>query len=509
MNTKSRSYNAVRNISFGMVKQIVTLVLAFATKTIFVRMLGAEYTGINGLYSNILTLLSLAELGVGNVMVYSLYAPVREHNISAIKSLMTYFKKIYRVIAISISGLGIAIIPFLKIIINSNLPEDKLVVYYLLFLLNSVASYFVVYKTTLLQADQKIYIQNLVNTISLIVQYIIQIVYLLLTRNYIGFLTIQVMCTIVQNVVLSYIADRTYPYLKDKAIPQKQIEKTSLNENIKSMFLYKLATIIINNTDNILISMLLGTVYVGYYSNYYSLITYVTTFVTILIQGITAGLGNLNAEHNEEKSYKMFCNLIYLFNFIAAFCVATFANVVQDFIPIWLGKEYLMDTGTVGAILFTFYISTVTNPVWMYRETMGLFKQIKYVMFLTAILNIIFSIILGLKFGVAGIIGATGIARICTIIWYEPRILYKKFAHPVCGYFRMQLKYLMINMLILILSVAVCRKLGHNFGWILIKTMFCCVITVMVHIICMRNTDEIDWIKCKLFKILPFKTIKR
>ena len=317
------------------------------------------------------------------------------------------------------------------------------------------------------------------------------------------------MCTIVQNVVLSYIADRTYPYLKDKAIPQKQIEKTSLNENIKSMFLYKLATIIINNTDNILISMLLGTVYVGYYSNYYSLITYMTTFVTILIQGITAGLGNLNAEHNEEKSYKMFCNLIYLFNFIAAFCVATFANVVQDFIPIWLGKEYLMDTGTVGAILFTFYISTVTNPVWMYRETMGLFKQIKYVMFLTAILNIIFSIILGLKFGVAGIIGATGIARICTIIWYEPRILYKKFAHPVCGYFRMQLKYLMINMLILILSVAVCRKLGHNFGWILIKTMFCCVITVMVHIICMRNTDEIDWIKCKLFKILPFKTIKR
>ena len=199
-----------------------------------------------------------------------------------------------------------------------------------------------------------------------------------------------------------------YPFLRKKQKHEPMHRKQELNDNIRSMFLYKLATILINNTDNILISVMLGTVFVGYYSNYASLTTYVTTFVSIVITGISASLGNLNAEKNSEKSYAMFRNLIVLFGAITGFCVAAYGAVVQDFIPIWVGEEYLMDTGTVAAVLFTFYLSTIVAPVWMYRETLGLFHQMKYVMFMTALVNILLSILLGHFFGVAGIIGATG-----------------------------------------------------------------------------------------------------
>lgn len=508
MNEHSRSFNSARNISAGAIRQIVTLLLAFVTRTIFVRLLGAEYTGVNGLYNNILTVLSLAELGVGNVLVYSLYRPLKEHDIAKISSLTHYFKKIYNIIAVSIAGIGVAFIPFLSYIVKSTLPHDELVLYYVLYLANSVVSYFVVYKTTLIQADQKIYIQNLVCTIALVAQYIFQIVYLLVCKNFIGYLVIQVACTLLQNIVLNHIANRMYPFLKEKTDSYSSIDTKKMKDDIKAMFLYKISAVVINNTDNILISVMFGTIYVGYYSNYYSLITYVTTFVNLLVTGTTASIGNLNAEKNPAKSYTLFRNLIYMFNIVTAFCVAAFAAIVQQFIPIWLGSEYLMRWDTVFAILFSFYVSTVVNPVWMYRETMGMFKQIKYVMVVTALLNIVLSIIFGNWFGVAGIIGATGLSRLLTIVWYEPRILYRtKFGKNVSSYFGMQAKYLLINALSIAFSLFICLQLPEAFIWIPVKAVICGAVVLGVHYIFMHKSSEFNWIKEKVLSVLKRKRV--
>lgn len=153
MNTASRSENTARNIGVGAVRQVVTLLLAFAVRTVFVRRLGADYTGVNGLYSNILAMLSLAELGVGNVLVYSLYAPLHRGDTGEIQHLLGYYRRIYRLIALAVALLGAAVIPFLPLIISSELPMAQLIVYYVLYLANSVASYLVIYKTTLIQAD--------------------------------------------------------------------------------------------------------------------------------------------------------------------------------------------------------------------------------------------------------------------------------------------------------------------------------------------------------------------
>lgn len=494
MNTASRSENTARNISAGAVRQVVTLLLAFAVRTVFVRRLGADYTGVNGLYSNILAMLSLAELGVGNVLVYSLYDPLHRGAKDEIQHLLGYYRRIYHLIALVVALLGVAVIPFLPLVLSSELPMERLTVYYILYLANSVASYLVIYKTTLIQADQKSYLQNLVSAVALILQYLAQITCLLLWGSYLGYLLIQIACTIAQNIVLSRLTDKMYPFLQEKRNHEPLHHKQELNDNIRSMFLYKLATVLINNTDNILISVMLGTVFVGYYSNYASLITYVTSFVSIVITGMSASLGNLNAEQNPEKSYAMFRNLLVLFGGITGFCVAAYGTIVQDFIPIWVGEEYLMDGKTVVAVLFTFYLGNIVAPVWMYRETLGLFRQMKYVMFATALLNILLSVFLGHFFGVAGIIGATGLARLGTIFWYEPKVLFQRiFQRNVSAYFKEQGLLLLLNAAVMVLSLTLCEKMGHTLLWIVMKGITCAAVTVLVYTLALGRTGEYRW----------------
>ena len=188
---KSRSANSVRNVSFGFAQQLITLVLAFVTRTIFVRKLGAEYTGVNGLYTNILTLLSLAELGIGNVLTYSLYGVLHDNDHEKLKQLISYYRKLYRYIAAAVTVVGLAIVPFLGQLVKSTLPHNEVVLYYLLFLCNSVVSYFVMFKVTLLRADQKEYIRNIVATICLLLQYVLQIAFLYVNNNYTTYLIIQ------------------------------------------------------------------------------------------------------------------------------------------------------------------------------------------------------------------------------------------------------------------------------------------------------------------------------
>ncbi len=449
---ESRIHKSSRNIAWGTVRELVLLVFGFLARTVFIHQLGAEYTGVSGLYSNILTVLSLAEFGVGNVLLYSLYQPIHDGDREKTKALLRFYRKIYIGIALGVAIIGVSLIPFLGYIVNSDLPRKKLVLYYVLYLANSVASYVLAYKATMIQADQKIYIKNISQTVLMVVQYSLQMVVLLIWKNFALYLSVQVLCTLGQNIALSLVANQMYPYLKEPVKKLDAIDKSKVVTDTKAMFLYKLSTVLINNTANILISVMLGTVVVGYYSNYFALITYVTLFTNVIITGVNASLGNLNAEQNPQNSYLAFRRLIFLFNMMAGFCTCCYLGIVQDFIPLWIGEEYLLPFPTVLAILTPFYVTTVISPVWMYRETMGLFKEIRYMKFTAALLNILLGILLGRWLGLAGIVLSMALCRILTIVWYEPIILYRRFRQPVSGYFKMQGEYSLVNIFILVLS---------------------------------------------------------
>lgn len=501
--SKSRSAKSVRNIAFGYMQQLITLVLAFVTRTIFVRLLGAEYSGVNGLFTNILTLLSLAELGVGNVLTYSLYGAIHENNETKINQYISFYRRLYYVIAVAIAVAGVILIPFLDVLVKSSLPKNEVIIYYILYLTNSVVSYFVVFKVTLLRADQKEYIKNIVSTITLVLQYVFQIVFLLIWKNYVVFLLIQIAFTIVQNLTCNIIANKQYPYLRKHTRNSELIDKPALISNVKSMFIYKVSNVVVTSTDNILISVLLGTIYVGYYSNYSMIINYVSTFINLTITGITGSLGNLNAANSKEHSYSIFRKFVYLFGVITIFCASCLAVTVQGFIPIWVGEQYVLRTEVLAAVILTFYITHVFDPTWMFCETMGLFRERKYAMILNAILNIILSFIFSKKWGMAGILFATAISRCLTIVWWEPYILFKyKFKRPLLEYVFQQIKITCTNVLIFITSILLCSLLPNSFFYLVIRVIICGVVMMTFEIVCMGRTEEFRWMAKKIKNIV-------
>lgn len=489
-----RSANSLRNVTTGLFNKLLMMFLAFATRTLFVRLLGAEYTGVSSLYSNILSVLSLAEMGIGNVLMFNLYGALKNRDENEIVSLTNEFKRIYMGIIILVLSVGLLLVPFLKYIVHSSLNDTELIGYYLLYLINSVASYFVVYRTMVLAADQKNYISNIVHSIGTITMYVLQIVYLLAFRDFWGYLIIQVLCTVGVNLALNFISLKKYPFLKNKPKVQKDnqvVERKTLFKNIKATFLFKISDTILDQTDNILISMLFGTVVVGYYANYYMLISYIVAIAGIIANGLVASFGNLNAEGNMEQSYKMFRLALLAFSIFGTVCTACYASIVQPFIPIWIGSQYVMPYSLVIAVLAVFYVRMATNTMWMYRSAMGLFQEVQYINIAAAILNIILSILLGRLMGVSGVIAATAIARLLTSFWYEGRVVFKKFDKPVTIYYVLQMKYFAVCAVCTLLTTFVCQFVpGEGIVSVLLKAVISFVFSSILMLAIYGRTAE-------------------
>ena len=499
---ESRSKKSARNILAGVISKLLLMIMAFAAKTVFIRLLGVEYNGINGLCSNILSILALSELGVGNVLNFSLYSALKDNDRFKVCALVHYFRKIYLIIAAAVMGAGIALVPVLSHVVNSTLPQNEIITYYLLYLLNSTASYFAVYKTTVIIADQNGYISSICDAVITFVMYGAQIAYLIICRDFFGYLIIQLVSTIIKNVLLSLVADRMYPYLKKKVYSGELAEKKQILSNLKATFLYKISGVLLNNTDNILISIIAGTVYVGYYSNYYMLVSYIVAVIGIFITGFTASLGNLNAENNMESSYRVFNMLMLIFSFIGGVLVCCFINCMQPFIRIWLGDENVMPFVWGVVIAVNLYLEEMMNPIWIFRETMGLFRQVRYLLLITAVLNLLLSVALGTWLGVPGILAATGIAKLISQYWYEPIVLFRrKFSRSPLFFFTFQAKQAVSCSAAVIISFKFCGYIGTGLGGIIIRALISCV-TALGCVLCFNLKSE-AWKELNLRYIIP------
>lgn len=498
--TKSTKRNAILSISF----QLVLFILTFATRSIFINLLGQEYLGINGLFSNVLSFLSLADLGINSVLLFALYKPISENDISKVKTLVLFSKKVYRIIAISIYLIGILVIPFLSYIVNgSSLPLQELKIYFFLYLLNTVFSYLVVYKSTLINADQNMHIIKFCDFISSFLVQIIQIVLLSYTRNYFLYLLVLVSFTLIKNIILSFIANKIYPFLKEKDVyPLSNIEKKSIFSNVKSIFLYRVSAMIMNSTDNILISIILGTLVVGYYSNYLLIVSAINTFIALLTQSIIASLGNFNSKKKPSEKLKIFRTLLLVFYFIGAVCSCCFLTMFNDFIYLWIGhnnNSYILSSFDVVAITFNFFISCVLNPVWMFRETTGQFKQVKYIMCLAALLNILLSIFLGYFLGLGGIIISTAISKLLTLFWFEPKKLFKNiFCHSVSKYWLWVFKLFLISLFCVCLCMIICYFIPCSWLFIFVKIFVCVFVSLLLFVLFNYKNEETRYLISKL-----------
>ena len=415
---KSRTKQSAINASVSLVARVLTLILGFVSRVIFLKFLSAEYLGVNGLFTNVLTVLSFAELGIGNAIQFSLYKPVKENDREKIASLMRLYKWAYWSIAAFVLVVGVALIPFMDFIIAERpaIPEN-LIVIYLLFILNAASSYLFTYKQTLLVADQREYVVTIANSLSLVGQNIVHIVTLLLTRNYMVYLVSSITCMFLTNFLLSLIVNRQYPYIKNKkAPPLEKTEKKHIFRDIKALSISKIAGVACNGTDNIIITKMLGLLSVGLVSNYTLIINTMSGMLYSILSGVTGSLGNLNVEKNYQKNRRVF-NELFLTSFLIYSVVGTCTIVlINGFIgEVWLRDEqYILPYTVIISLVLIGYQSGMNYAAYSFRTTLGYFDQVKYVYVATAALNIGLSILFCHWMGLAGIFFATTVSKLLT-----------------------------------------------------------------------------------------------
>lgn len=427
MASESRTKNSTRNALAGAIVQFITILIQFVIRTIFIKVLGVEYLGVNGLFTNILTVLSFAELGIGNAIIFSMYKTIADEDKEKTKSLMKLYKKAYNVIGLVVLVIGLAITPFINLIIK-DAPDirENIHYIYILFLLNTVMSYFFTYKKSIILAHQKAYIVNICKLIAEVLKTILQIVILYVTKNFVLYLIVQIACTLLDNVLASIIANKMFPYLKDKDAEEldKQ-EKKVIYNNVKSLVLYKFGSVILNGTDNIIISKMLGIAMVGIVSNFNMLINTVSNILGNALNGFTASIGNLNVNDDKEKQEEIFKQLFFLCVWIYGFCAIAFIILANPFVEIWVGREFLLPISAVIAMSLHLYVTGVQFVGFTYRTTLGLFNQGKYSPIVASVINIVLSILFGKVWGVTGILLATSISRLATTTWLDIYLVHK------------------------------------------------------------------------------------
>lgn len=499
---KSRSEYAMKNAIVTIIMQILKNFFSFINQTVFIYILGSEYLGINSLFSEILTMLSFAELGIGNAIIFSMYKPLAENNIEKIKSLMKLYEKAYRIIGVVVALFGVGIIPFLKYIINDiSYIKENIILIYCIYLFNSIISYFFVYKKSLIIADQKNYIVDIYQQIFYSIQVILQIIILILTRKFILYLIVVAIMTLLNNYWVANKADKMYPYIKEKTInPLENGEKLEIFNNIKALLVYKIGGIILDSTDSIFISSIINVITVGLYSNYKLVINVFRTAGNQIINSIMSSIGNLNATAIDKQKEKIFNELFYITIWFFGFTSVGMCVCLSELVKVWLGKDYLISYTSVFVAVVYYYIQNMHYPCYMYRTTAGLFIYGKFAPLFCAIINIILDIILGIKLGLTGILLASVIARLITTEVIDPFLVYKKVFHSsVKYYFFMYFKFTFLVVVNGLFCYAITGTVKiEGIGGLLVKIL---IVTVVFNFLFLLETFKLNSFQSILIRI--------
>lgn len=416
----SRTKNSILTLATSGIRQVMTIVLTFLSRTVFIYVLGAEYLGLNGLFSNVLSILALSELGIAGAIAFYLYKPLVDKDIERIKVLMRFYRICYNVVGVVILVLGCAIIPFLHNLVNfeQSLPENLYLIY-ILFLLQNVASYFFfAYKQTLVSANQELYKIEKLNILFSVINCLTDIAVLLVFRDFILYLVFKLLLVIVKNVVIAVRIDKEYPYLKERC--DGRLSKDEIRHFFKDLYsisIFKIGSVMLNALTNILISVMIGTIVVGYYSNYSLIVTQVNTIYMLLITSVTAGIGNVVAKESKERQIKIYEKLSLITYFVYSLFTIMLFQLLNSFIHIWVGRvdeSYILHWSVVLFICMDFYINTSCQLDNVFRTASGNFQIGRYLQIVAGVLNLILAIILCKWWGLAGIFAAQVIAKMVT-----------------------------------------------------------------------------------------------
>ena len=441
---------ALKNSAFSVLGQLLNLILRFASRRIFIIFLDIEYLGYHSLFSNVLGLLSLTELGIGNVISFHLFKEIAQNKKEEIGKLMFIYKWVYRIIALVVAILGVVAWFFLpKIVKNTTLSIEYVNTIYFLQLISMVLGYLLAYKRNMFIADQKEYKCIKYDLIISIVMQIIALIMLAFTKSYIIYLILQLSITLISTLLISYETDISYPYLNNKySVTMSDINKYNFIPDTKNFILHKVCYTVYSSTDNILISMYCGVRNVALYGNYYTIQAGILNILFYrLLNPIQATIGNIiYSQRPKENLWKQFKILDFACWYLACYTALGFLIFFQPVIELWMGKEYLLPYSFVIAYVITIYFIASWEIVYKYRSVFGNFQQDRNCMVLSAVLNIIISVILATHLEITGI-------QIGTFFAFLP-IAYGRIRFVVKNYFNQSIiKYYLKHILLFTIFV--------------------------------------------------------
>lgn len=494
-----RVQSAAKNIAFGYIGNLVTQLLGFVLRTVFIAYLGNTLTGINDLYTGILSVLSMAELGVGTALNYSLYGPVARKDYEKIKSYMQLYRKAYRTIGLVIALIGLAVSPFLPYLVKQ--PEGvtlrDLTLYYFIFLFNTVSSYFVAYKYSLVNAEQKNYIQTNIITITKMITVGLQIIVIIATQNFYLYLLTAAFVELMQKLFVSRYLNRRYPYLLDRNVARLSKEETGeIVKKTKALVFHKVGDVARLQTDSMIISAFINVTLVSFVGNYNMVLTSVSNFVNIIFNSVLSGFGNLIATESKEKQYSIFKVYRFFACWIYGFSGVGFFLLLTPFIMLWQGRESVLGVSVIACILIDYYLKGDRIVLSNFKTAAGVFEQDKYLALIQGAVNLVISIALVQKIGLVGVYVGTVISGLIANIT-KPFIIYKVcFDKSVKAYFLDSVRYLAALGGILVILAGVKRAVMPEVTMVSFVVMFLitCVVFNGIFLLLFGKTQEFSYL---------------
>ena len=456
----NRTVNAKRNFVWGIANRFVSMVLPFINRTVFIYILGVEYLGLNSLYASILQMLSLAELGIGNAIVYHMYKPIANDDTETICALLKLYRRIYRWIGLAILAVGLLIMPFLPNMITGDIPEGvSLYFVYLVYLLNTVVSYWCyIYKSSIANAMQRMDIVTNVNTITQLLLFVGQVSALYVTGSYYIYIAFLPVTTLINNLLLSRSVDKNFPQYKCRGHVSRTILQ-DLKKKVSGLVIQKGCATTRNALDSICLSCFLGLSVTGIYNNYYYVMVAVTSIFGVVSSAVVAGVGNSMALNDVQKNYADMRRLNFIYMLISGGGTALLLNLYQPFMYLWVGESMMLPLETVILITSYFYALKMGDVLTIYSTASGLWWEHRYRSIAETICNVVLNVLLGMYYGVNGIVAATLISIFCVNFCWGSQIVFRYYFHgiKINEYYLNHAKYMLSTIVLSAISYICCE----------------------------------------------------
>ncbi len=497
-----RIKHAKKNVIYGITTYVFLMVLSFINRRIFVDTLGQEMVGLQNVLQSTMSLLNLVESGVGMAVMFSLYKPFAENDKVQIKSIVSLYSRLYKIFGTVIFFVGILLSGFLGFFVKEQIPIDYARMCLFIYLVDTALTYYFSYKTCMLYASQDGYIISFWDFIFKTVRSAIQIVILIKFKSFILFIAIQVLTNIMYLTTINLVVNKKFPWLKTVGVEEIK-GKTDIIKNVKVLFIHKIGSFVVFSTDSLIITHFLGLVATGLYGNYNMVITFCDQFMRKIFDGLTASIGNLLTEGDEKKSFDIYRKLFFFNFWMSSFVSICLYNLMDSFVMIWLGKKSLLPKGVLIVLILNFFLTTMRLSIDKFKESGGMYYEDRYAPLFEVTINLVFSIILVQKMGLAGVFLGTLISNLSVIFWVKPKIVFNKvFKKSFIEYLTHYIKYVCCGIIPFILTSAAGRLIQFNSSILqfLVSTMVNVVLINGTYLILFHRTEEFKYYKKLVFK---------